>query len=250
LQRAQLKISVITVSYNAEATVDACIRSVIGQTYNNVEYIIIDGASTDNTLAFIKKHESHIHKIVSEPDKGIYDAINKGIDLATGDIIGVLNADDFFSGPHILHSIAAAFKSGEADVLYGDLDYIDKKGNIVRKWRSGEYKYGKFNYGWMPPHPTFYCRRVLFEKFGNYSLGFGTAADYELMLRFIHLKQVPVYYLEQVLVKMTVGGVSNSSYKNRIEALCYDLKAMYINEIICPPIALIFKPLRKLRQFL
>ncbi|MDB5287607.1 MAG: glycosyltransferase [Mucilaginibacter sp.] len=237
-------------TYNAEATIGACICSVISQIYNNIEYIIIDGASTDSTLAVIKEYENHINKIISEPDKGIYDAINKGIGLATGDIIGVLNADDFFSGPTVLHSIAAAFNSVEADILYGDLNYIDKKGNIVRKWRSGEYKHGKFNHGWMPPHPTFYCKKELFEKFGNYSLCFGTAADYELMLRFIHLKQAPVYYIKQVLVKMTVGGVSNSSYKNRIKALYYDLKAMYINEINFPLIALIFKPLRKLEQFL
>jgi glycosyltransferase involved in cell wall biosynthesis len=245
-----LKISVITVCRNAETTINACISSVINQTYNNVEYIIIDGASTDNTLAIIKKHESHVAVIVSEPDKGIYDAINKGIGLATGDIIGVLNADDFFSGPDVLYSIAAAFKANMADVIYGDLDYVDKKGNVVRKWRSGKYKHGKFNRGWMPPHPTFYCRKELFEKFGNYSLVFGTAADYELMARFIHLKQVPVYYLEMVLVKMTAGGVSNSSYKNRIKALYYDLKAMYNNEINFPPFALMLKPLRKLKQFL
>ena len=245
-----LKISVITVCRNAETTIGACIRSVINQTYNNVEYIIIDGASTDNTLAIIKKHESHATVIVSEPDKGIYDAINKGIGLATGDIIGVLNADDFFSAPDVLNAIAASFKANMADVIYGDLDYIDKKGNVVRKWRSGKYKHGKFNRGWMPPHPTFYCRKELFEKFGNYSLVFGTASDYELMARFIHLKQVQVYYLEMVLVKMTAGGVSNSGYKNRIKALYYDLKAMYNNEINFPPFALILKPLRKLKKFL
>ena len=246
---SELKISVVTVSYNAEATISACIRSVINQTYNNVEYIIIDGASTDNTPAIIKKYESQVYIVVSEPDKGIYDAINKGIGLATGDIIGALNADDFFSDTNVLELIAAAFKYNAADAIYGDLDYIDKKGSVVRKWRSGQYKHGQFNRGWMPPHPTFYCRRELFEKFGNYSLAFGTAADYELMLRFIHLQQVRVYYLKTVLVKMTVGGVSNSTCKNRAKAFYYDLKAMYTNNIYFPPAALLVKPLRKLRQF-
>ncbi|TEW67977.1 glycosyltransferase [Mucilaginibacter phyllosphaerae] len=243
------KISVITVSYNARLTIEQCIRSVIRQQYNNIEYIIIDGKSSDGTVSIAEKYKNHIQIIVSEPDKGIYDAMNKGIALATGDVTGILNADDFFAADDVLTVVAEAFKNQDPDIVYGDLDYVRPDGTVVRKWRSGRYKKGMFNAGWMPPHPTFYCKTNLFKKFGHYSLQYGTAADYELMLRFIHLNHLSVYYVQRVLVKMTVGGVSNSSIKNRIKALFFDMKAMYNNNIIFPPIVLMIKPLRKLSQF-
>jgi glycosyltransferase involved in cell wall biosynthesis len=244
------KISVITVCYNAQATIERCIQSVVSQYYTNIEYIIIDGSSADGTLSILEQYKEHINILISEPDKGIYDAMNKGIALATGDIIGVLNADDFFSEENILTVVAGAFVHNDTDIVYGDLDYIRADGAISRKWVSGTYKKGMFNYGWMPPHPTFYCKKVLFDQFGNYSLEYGTAADYELMLRFIHRNQATVYYVKQVLVKMTIGGVSNSSINNRIKALLFDMKAMYKNKILFTPIALVLKPLRKLKQFI
>ncbi|QHS54216.1 glycosyltransferase [Mucilaginibacter sp. 14171R-50] len=243
------KISVITVCYNAQSTIEQCIRSVVSQDYQDIEYIIIDGASTDNTVSIIEKYIKDIRLFVSAPDNGIYDAMNKGIALARGDVIGILNADDVFAGNHILSDIAQAFASNAADIVYGDLDYIKPGKGIVRKWRAGQYKKGMFNRGWMPPHPTFYCKRQVFDRFGNYSLEFGTAADYELMLRFMHLRQVPSFYLQQVFVKMMVGGVSNKNIINRINSLFFDLKAMYRNEIIFPPIALLFKPLVKIVQY-
>jgi len=244
-----LKISIITVAYNAQATIEQSIKSVISQAYNNVEYIIIDGNSSDNTVSIAQKYREYISVLISEPDNGIYDAMNKGIALATGDIVGILNADDFFAGNHILTVVSDAFKNNNTDIVYGDLNYIKPDGTIRRKWVSGEYKKGKFNFGWMPPHPTFYCRRELFERFGNYSLDFGTAADYELMLRYLHLNHLSVFYVKQVLVQMSIGGVSNSSIKNRLKALLFDMKAMYNNRIIFPPVTLVLKPLRKLRQF-
>ncbi|MFB9844055.1 glycosyltransferase family protein [Mucilaginibacter ginsenosidivorans] len=149
----------------------------------------------------------------------------------------------------VLNDIAAAFASQETDVLYGDLDFIDPDGNIVRKWRPGAYKYGKFNWGWMPPHPTFYCKRTLFERLGGYRLDYGSAADYELMLRFIHVGRARVSYLRKVIVKMYIGGVSNKNLSNRLQAARFDVKAMQTNGILFPYIALIFKPLRKLIQF-
>ncbi|MES2267292.1 MAG: glycosyltransferase family 2 protein [Bacteroidota bacterium] len=243
------KISIITVSYNAQVTIEQSILSVISQDYNNVEYIIIDGKSTDGTLSIAQKYRKHINILVSEPDRGIYDAMNKGIALATGDVVGILNADDFFAGTQILTVVAEAFKNNTADIVYGDLNYVKPNGVVSRKWVSGEYKKGMFNLGWMPPHPTFYCRRELFEKFGNYSLDYGTAADFELMLRFIHRNHLSVSYVKRVLVQMSVGGVSNSSIRNRLKALWYDMKAMYDNKIILPPIALVLKPLRKIKQF-
>jgi len=245
-----LKISLITVAYNAQNTIDRCIESVLRQKFNNVQYIIIDGNSTDNTLKIINQYKDKIDLIVSEPDKGIYDAMNKGIALATGDIIGTLNADDSYADDHVLSNVAEAFMDSGAGILYGDLDYIDPNGKVIRKWRSGRYKSGKFNWGWMPPHPTFFCRRELFEKLGMYSLDYGSAADYELMLRFIHANKKSVFYLDKVMVKMNIGGVSNKNLSNRVKALQFDLKAMRNNGILFPVITILLKPIRKIMQFI
>jgi glycosyltransferase involved in cell wall biosynthesis len=244
-----LKITVITVSYNAQRSIEQCVQSVINQDYPHIEYIIIDGNSNDDTLSILGKYKNYITVLVSEPDKGIYDAMNKGIARATGDVIGMLNADDYFADNHTLTVVSEAFKNNQPDIVYGDLDYIKKDGSTFRKWRSGPYSKGLFNLGWMPPHPTFYCRREVFNKLGNYSLAYGTAADYELMLRFIHLNLLPVFYVNKVLVKMSTGGVSNSSIKNRIKAMVFDMRAMYNNRILFPPITLLLKPLRKIGQF-
>ena len=244
-----LKISLITVAYNAQNTIDRCLESVTRQKFNNIQYIIIDGGSTDNTIQIISKYRHKIDCFVSEPDSGIYDAMNKGIALATGDIIGTLNADDYFADDNVLNDVAIAFAAQKTNILYGDLDYIDLSGKIVRKWRSGKYRSGIFNWGWMPPHPTFYCRKKLFEELGLYSLDYGSAADYELMLRFIHANKTNVFYLNKVLVKMILGGISNKSFKNRVKALQFDLKAMRNNDILFPIVTLLCKPLRKIMQY-
>ena len=244
-----LKISLITVAYNAESTISRCIESVIGQNFKNIEYIIIDGGSTDKTIDIINRYKDHINIFVSEPDKGIYDAMNKGIKLASGDIVGMINADDFFADIEALRAIHGGFIEKNVDILYADLDYVDNRDNVVRKWRSGRYRYGMFNRGWMPPHPTFYCKRILFEQLGVYSLDYGTAADYELMLRYIHLHRMEPFYLEKVIIKMKVGGISNKSISNRVKGLFFDLRAMRDNEILLPLVTLIFKPLRKIIQY-
>ena len=245
-----LKISLITVTRNAERTLTRCIESVIAQNYNNIEYIVIDGASTDNTIQIASQYKKHIDVLVSEPDKGIYDAMNKGILLATGDVIGILNADDFFANNDVLICVAAAFAHQDTDILYGNLNYINPKGTIIRNWVSGGYKYGMFNWGWMPPHPTFYCKRSLFDRLGVYDLQYGTAADYELMLRFIHLNKANVYYLNKTMVKMVIGGISNKNYQNRFKAWSGDFKAMRKNGVIFPLFCVIFKPIRKVLQYL
>ncbi|MBB3057079.1 glycosyltransferase family 2 protein [Mucilaginibacter gotjawali] len=244
-----LKISLITVSFNAESTIERCIQSVLAQSFKNVEYIIIDGASTDNTLQIIHKYKQHIQILVSEPDKGIYDAMNKGIKMATGDIIGMLNTDDYFADAQVLKDIAGQFTVNNADITYGDLDFVNNKGGIVRKWRSGKYFSGSFNWGWMPPHPTFYCKKELFQQFGYYSLGYGTAADYELMLRFMHKNGLKASYLNKVIIKMKTGGASNKNLNSRVKGLLFDLKAMRNNGIKAPLLGLIFKPLRKISQY-
>jgi glycosyltransferase involved in cell wall biosynthesis len=245
-----LKLSLVTVVYNAQDTIGQCIESVTSQNYPDLEYIIIDGGSTDNTLEIINKYRSHINILVSEPDKGIYDAMNKGIRLATGEIVGTLNADDYFAGNGVLQSVADAFAQQPVDAIYGDLDIIDRDHQVIRKWRSCQYKHTSFNLGFMPPHPTFYCRKSLFEKFGPYSLEYGSAADYELMLRFMYLHKIRSLYLKKVMVKMRTGGVSSKGLKNRIKAWQFDLKAMRKNKITFPLLALLLKPLRKIIQFI
>lgn len=244
-----LKISVITGVYNAQNTVAECIESVLRQNFKNVEYIIIDGGSTDNTLKIIEKYRDKVNVIVSEPDKGVYDAMNKGIALATGDIVGTLNADDYYASDNILQQVAMAFLEQNTDIIYGNLDYVDINANVIRKWRSGIYRIGLFNWGWMPPHPTFYCCKRLFDELGSYKLDYGSAADYELMLRFIHHNKSSVYYLNTVMVKMVIGGISNKSLKNRLKAMRFDFKAMRNNKILLPFITILFKPIRKIAQF-
>ena len=244
-----LKISIITVAYNAQNTIERCINSVLQQTFKNIQYIIIDGGSTDNTVKIINKYRANIDVFVSESDNGVYDAMNKGIALATGDVIGTINADDFFADNNVLYSIAKAFAEQDTAILYGNLDYIDPNDKVVRKWRSGKYRKGIFNWGWMPPHPTFYCKKSLFEKLGGYKLDYGSAGDYELMLRFIHRNNINAYYLNKVLIKMVVGGISNKSLRNRVQAMRFDLKAMRNNNIFLPMVTILFKPLRKVAQF-
>ena len=244
-----MKISLITVSYNAENTISRCIESVIGQNFKNIEYIIIDGGSTDKTTQIIAQYKEYTSIFLSEPDKGIYDAMNKGINLASGDIIGMLNADDYFADSSVLSAVADAFARQNANITYGDLDYINTQGNIVRKWRSGMYTNSMFKRGWMPPHPTFYCKRSLFKQYGFYSLEYGTAADYELMLRFMYLNKIAAFYIKKVMVKMSTGGASNKTLNNRIKGLFFDLKAMRNNKIPFPAITLILKPLRKIIQY-
>lgn len=244
------KISLITVCYNAEQTIDTCIQSVIKQDFKNLEYIIIDGNSTDNTVKIIQAYQQHVTHFISEPDKGIYDAMNKGIALATGDIVGVLNADDYFADDTILNLVANSFKKRNAEILYGDLDYVNDAGKVIRKWRSGDFERRNLDFGWMPPHPTFYCKRHLFKDFGTYSLDYGTAADYELMIRFLYANRIPAFYLQKVIVKMKTGGKSNQSLTNRLKATVNDFKAMRTNHILLPLLAIILKPVRKITQYL
>lgn len=245
-----VKISLVTITYNAAKTIQQCIDSVARQTYKNVEYIIIDGNSSDATPEIILRNMAHIHYFKSEADDGIYDAMNKGIRKATGDVVGLLNADDYFANSNVLSEIASSFVQNNVDLLYADLDYVNRSGKVMRKWRSGNYSPGKFNWGWMPPHPTFYAKREMFERLGLYNSAYGTAADYELMLRFMHLNKPKVFYLNKVIVNMTQGGVSNQDLSNRIKAWRCDFRAMANNNINMPFLGLVLKPLRKVRQFI
>ncbi|WP_242691521.1 glycosyltransferase family 2 protein [Desertivirga arenae] len=247
-----MKISVITVTYNAERFIKDCVNSVVSQKYPDIEYIIVDGLSQDSTLHMLSPFNEKITKIVTEKDKGMYDALNKGIKLATGDVVGLLNADDFFANENVVEKIANAFVQSGADVLYGDLWYVDQQNTdkVLRKWKSKTYHHGMFQWGWMPAHPTFYAKRELFEKLGDYRLDMGSAADYELMIRFLHKNKLKTIYLPELMVKMRAGGMSNSSVEARMKANKADLEAMKMNGIKFPKLAAFLKPVRKIPQFL
>ncbi len=247
-----LTITIITVTFNSEKTIDDTVRSVLAQDYPHIEYIIVDGQSTDKTLSVIEPYRHKISKIISEPDKGLYDAINKGIGLAQGDIVGIINSDDVLAYPQALSDIAAVFEQNACDAVYADLVYVKPNdlSQVVRRWKSGNYRHGKFLWGWMPPHPTFYAKKELFETFGYYSLQLKSAADYELMLRFIHKHKIKVAYLPKTIVKMRVGGMSNASLKNRIRANKEDRQAWKMNALTPYIFTLSLKPLRKIFQFI
>lgn len=249
---AASKISIITVTYNSAATIEHTIQSVLLQDHPDVEYIVIDGASTDDTLSVIRKYRHKIDHFVSEKDEGLYYAINKGIELATGDVIGILHADDFYIDDHVLSAINQTFKTENADAVYGDLYYVDKDNTekIVRKWRSGKYNDGKFLWGWMPPHPAFFVKKEVYNKYGNFNTSLRSAADYELMLRFLHKHKIKTAYIPKYLVKMRTGGQSNANVKNRVKANLEDRKAWQLNGLKPYFFTLTLKPLRKVFQFL
>lgn len=245
-----MKISIITIAYNSEDTIEDTIQSVINQSYTQIEYIIIDGGSTDNTLNIINKYKDQIHNIISEPDKGIYDAMNKGVNLANGELVGILNSDDFYSHNDVIKNIAKAI--GDYDSVYADLVYVDRENTnkIIRYWKSGTYTKGSFLKGWMPPHPTFFLRKKIYNQFGTYNLSLKSAADYELMLRMIHKEQISTTYHPETITKMRVGGQSNASLTNRLKANKEDRKAWDINQLDPKFYSLYLKPLRKISQFI
>ena len=245
-----MKVSIITITYNSEATLKDTIESVVNQSYNDIEYIIVDGKSTDNSLSIIESYKDKISKVISEKDKGLYDALNKGIALATGDLIGIIHSDDFYTDNFVIQKIVKSIEENNSDAVYADLYYVDKvyTNKIFRKWKSGNYTYGQFINGWMPPHPTFFAKRSCYEKFGSFNLSFVSAADYELMLRFIHKHKIKLAYLPEFIIKMRVGGKSNVSLKNRIRANNEDRKAWIINGLKPKFYTLYAKPLRKIIQ--
>lgn len=245
-----MKITIITVSFNSEKTIADTIESVLAQDYKDLEYIIVDGLSKDNTINIINSYGNQITKFVSEKDKGLYDAMNKGIDLATGDVIGILNSDDFYANNQVISKVAEKFETG-IEGVYADLIYVaaDNKSKVVRTWKSGNYLPGAFLKGWMPPHPTFFVRRSVYQKFGKFTDKLRSAADYELMLRFIHKYNIRLAYLPEVTVHMRAGGTSNASLKNRIRANREDRLAWKMNGLKPSTLTFIRKPLSKLRQF-
>ncbi|WP_219223184.1 glycosyltransferase family 2 protein [Pedobacter antarcticus] len=247
-----MKVTIITVVFNNINTIQHAIQSVISQTYKNIEYIIIDGGSTDGTLEKINEYKDQISQLISEPDKGIYDAMNKGVNRATGDIVAILNSDDFYTNEFVIEKVVKKFSESDCDGVYGDLDYVDnvELDRITRHWKSGHYKDGAFLYGWMPPHPSFFVKNDTYRKYGIFNLSLKSAADYELMLRFIHKNKIEICYLPEVLVKMRIGGASNSSLKNRLAANREDRRAWKLNGLTPYFFTITLKPLRKIFQFI
>ena len=245
-----MKVSIITITYNSESTLIDTIDSVLNQTYKDIEYIIIDGKSKDSTVSIIHSYKDKISKFISEKDNGLYDALNKGIAMATGDIIGVLHSDDFYTNHQVIEKVVQTFNLNQADAVYADLFYVDKTNvdKILRKWKSGNYTHGMFVNGWMPPHPTFFVRRHCYEKYGSFNLDLVSAADYELMLRFVHKHKIKLAYLPEFIIKMRAGGLSNASLSNRIRANKEDRKAWLMNGLKPKFHTLYLKPLRKIIQ--
>lgn len=245
-----MKVSIITVCYNAEKHIEETIQSVLSQDFNDLEYLLIDGGSNDSTVEIVNKYNSKIDCIISEKDEGMYDAMNKGIKLATGELIGILNAGDLFLNEKVVSEIVN--KIEEKDAIYADLDYVNElnTNKVIRIWKSGEFNFTNFKYGWMLPHPTLFIKKKIYENFGMYRLDYKTAADYELMLRIFYKNECSSVYLNKVIVKMRVGGASNSSIKNRINANMEDRKAWKDNELKPYWFTLFLKPARKIIQYL
>jgi glycosyltransferase involved in cell wall biosynthesis len=212
-----MKISIITVVWNNVKTIKDTIDSVLSQTYKNIEYIVIDGGSTDGTLSLLESRRDQLSALVSEPDEGIYDAMNKGIKLAKGDVIGFLNSDDFYLNDKVISKVASEFERDIfLDASYGNLIYVDQTNTskIIRYFKTGEFKQGLFLKGWCPAHPTFFVRKSVYERNGNFDLNYHFASDVELMMRFLEIHKIKSLYIPEVMVKMRMGGVSNRNLKN------------------------------------
>lgn len=247
-----MKISIVTVAFNAENTIKDTIDSVLAQKGVELEYVIVDGASTDKTAEIVASYGDQINQFISEKDKGIYDGMNKGVQMAQGDIIGILNSDDFYLNDAVLQKVSGLFEDESIQGVYADLVYVDPNNTdkITRTWKSGEYQIGAFKKGWMPPHPTFFVRKEVYEKYGSYSLDLKSAADYEFMLRTIHKEGIKIAYLPEIIVKMRAGGMSNASLKNRLRANKEDQMAWAMNGLKPSKLTFIRKPLSKIGQFL
>jgi glycosyltransferase involved in cell wall biosynthesis len=242
-----VKISIVTVTYNSISTIENCLSSIIKQTFKDIDYVVVDGSSTDGTLDLLKRNSKYISTLVSQPDNGIYDAMNKGISLAKGDIIGFLNSDDLYVNNKIIDRVAKVFSEDPLiESCYADLIYVDQKNTskIIRYWQSNKFKSGAFLKGWSPPHPTFFVRSSIYKRYGSFNLNYKFASDVELMMRLIEVNKIRVKYIPEIWVKMRTGGVSNKSLKNiliqnkevlhalREHKLPVNLIIFFINKII------------------
>ena len=246
-----MKISIVTATFNSASTVRDTLESIRGQDHPDIEHLIVDGGSTDGTLDIVKGYP-HVSRVVTGKDDGIYDAMNKGIRMATGGVIGILNSDDVYTDETVLTDVAAAFADPSVMTVYADLQYVaaDDVDRVQRTWNSGRFKKRNFYYGWMPPHPTFFVRREVYEKAGLFHAGLRSAADYEFMLRILLKWGMSTHYIPRVIVKMRTGGMSNASLLNRLRANKEDRQAWKLNDLRPYFFTLYLKPLRKIHQFI
>ncbi len=247
-----MKISLITVAYNAADTLEDTLKSVEAQGYSELEYIVVDGGSTDGTLDILKRYTHLVDVLISEPDEGIYDAMNKGIALATGEVVGILNSDDTFADAQVISDVVAQLQPEEVDACYADLLYVDRNNpvKIIRHWRSGKYTRRSFRFGWMPPHPTFFLKKEAYETYGYFRKELKTSADYELMIRMLYKHGLRASYLQRVIVHMKTGGQSNTSVRNRLKSNREDRLAWLMNDLKPLPFTFMLKPLRKIGQWM
>lgn len=241
--------TIITPSFNSGGTIVDTVCSVMAQKGVQVQMLVVDGGSTDNTLALLEGSADQRLRVIEGPDAGLYDAMNKGLDQATGDVVGILNADDYFTDPGVLSDVARVLEETGADAVYADIYYVRSR-RITRRWISGTYKPDKFLFGWMPPHPAFFVRRSHYARLGGFDLRLSTSADYELMLRFLYKHRLRAAYLPRVVVHMRTGGQSNASWANRLRANREDRMAWKMNSL--RPLWLLtaaLKPIRKIPQF-
>lgn len=246
-----MKVSIVTAVMNRADTIEHAVRSVQRQSHRDLEHVIQDGGSRDDTVGIIKRLSDSRTRLVSEPDEGIYDAINRGIERSTGDVVGLLHSDDFFPHEEVIARIAAAFEDPTVDAVYGDLDYVSAvdPDRIVRRWRAGEVSPAKIRHGWMPPHPTMCLRSSVFRDYGLYDTSFEIAADYDAILRYFGTGKLRSTYLPEVLVKMRLGGASNKSLGHIIKKSKEDLRALRQNSIGGYG-ALVLKNVSKIGQFI
>ncbi|MCF8274261.1 MAG: glycosyltransferase [Flavobacteriaceae bacterium] len=245
-----MKVSVITATFNSETTLGQTIASLAEQSFDNIEYIVVDGGSKDDTVSIIKKNKTSISKWQSEPDSGIYDALNKGINLATGDVIGLLHSDDVLASKDVLLKIVHCFQAGNVDGVYGDLEYVAKENTnrVIRYWKSKPFQPKLLKQGWMPAHPTLFLKRTVYEKHGLFNLNFKIAADYDLMLRIFKDDTLKFCYLPKVITKMRVGGMSNRSITNILQKTKEDYRAITLNNT-GGLVTLLIKNTSKIKQF-
>lgn len=238
-------LTLITVCWNAADTIADTLRSIDAQTFRDFEHLVIDGASTDGTQAIVQGFAAENRRLISEPDKGIYDAMNKGIVLARGDVIGLLNADDIFADNRVLERVAQAFENANIDCCFGDLVYVDRNepNRITRYWRSSEFRQGSFRSGWFPPHPTLYLRRSVYEKVGLFDLGYRHAADVELMMRVFEVAKVHSWRIPEVLVRMKSGGASNNGLRTVIRQNGEILQALSKHGLAVSPLSYLISKL-------
>lgn len=246
-----MKISIITACYNSAATIADTLNSVAAQDYPDIEHICVDGLSSDNTMAIIRSFP-HVARSVSEKDRGLYDAINKGIEMATGDVVGILNSDDFFPENHIISSIAAAFAHTGADAVYGNVAFVrpGKLHKIVRLYSSAKFTPKKFAYGYMPAHPSFYLKKDCYREFGLYQHDYKIAADYELLMRMIYTHKISYHFLDKIFVYMRTGGVSNQTLKSRYILNKEIVRACKENGVNTNMALLSLKYLRKMGEYI